>query len=97
MAGNDVTRFCKPFFFCAMNKQDLKMLERIFEAEINGRLPFQSKSKHMAQLHEDGLVEPMTRSFGRDRFGAVEVTGWILTLAGHFAYCDSCRDVEVPE
>lgn len=80
-----------------MTKRDLKMLERIFEAEIYGRLPSQSKSNHLLELQEVGLVEPMTRTFGRDRFGVIEVTGWALTLAGNFAYCDSCKDVEVPE
>lgn len=80
-----------------MNKRDLTMLGRIFEAEIFGRLPFQSKSKHMTELHEAGLIEPMTRNLGRDRFGSMDVSGWTLTHAGRFAYCDSCKDVEEPE
>lgn len=78
-----------------MTKRDLKMLERIFTAEIEGHLPFQSKSKQMTELHEAGMIEPMTRTFGRDRFGAIEATGWTLTHAGRLAYCESCKDVEI--
>lgn len=76
-------------------KSDLRILEKVFEAEINGRLPYQSKSKKMAELESKGLVEPMTRTFGQDRFGAITASGWRLTLAGNFAYCDSCRDVNL--
>lgn len=77
-----------------MTKADLKMLERIFEAEIYGRLPFQSKSKQMERLAEEGLVEPMTRAFGKDRFGAIHVSGWALTHAGRFLYCESCGPLQ---
>lgn len=75
-----------------VNKRDLQMLERIFTAEIEGRLPFQSKSKQIQRLAEEGYVEPMTRSFGSDRFGEMVATGYALTHAGRIAYCESCKD-----
>lgn len=80
-----------------MNKADLKMLERIFTAEIENRLPFQSKSKQLLRLQGEGLVEPMKRVFPSDRFGPMVAKGWALTRAGRFAYCDSCRDVDIDE
>lgn len=76
-----------------MTKADLKFLERIFTAEIEGRLPFQSKSKQLPRLEREGLVEPMTRSFGTDRFGTITAMGWTLTHAGRLAYCESCADL----
>lgn len=72
------------------SKAALNALERVFGAEIEGRLPFQSKAKIFQQLHDDGLVEPMERQFGGDRFGPITVKGWQLTHAGRFLYCSSC-------
>lgn len=66
----------------------IRWLEKIFTAEIQGRLPFQSTSKAMAELVEDGWIEPMTRTFGRDRFGAITATGYQLTARGHITYCE---------
>lgn len=77
-----------------MNKSDLKILERVFELEISGRLPFQSKSKQVQRLVDTGYLQPMTRSFGTDRFGAIEAKGFALTHAGRITYCESCRDAE---
>lgn len=76
-------------------KSDLRVLEKVFEAEINGRLPYQSKSKKMVELESKGLVEPMTRTFGQDRFGTITASGWCLSDLGRFEYCDSCRDVDI--
>lgn len=75
-----------------MKKSDLQLLERVFTAEIYGRLPFQSKSKQIHRLCDEGYVEPMTKTFP-GRF-AVTVKGYALTHAGRFAYCESCADVE---
>lgn len=75
-------------------KKELAALEKIFAAEIENRLPFQSKAKIYPQLSEDGLVAPMTRQFGADRFGPITVKGWQLTHAGRYLYCASCDDVD---
>lgn len=74
-----------------MTKAELAALGKVFAAEINGRLPFQSKAKIFSYLQNDGLLEPMTRHFGAGRF-AVTVTGYQLTHAGRIAYCESCTD-----
>ena len=72
-------------------KATIRALERVFAAEIEGRLPFQSKAKIFRQLADEGLIEPMERKFAGDRiFGAVTVTGWQLTHAGRILYCCSC-------
>lgn len=70
-------------------KAELNALEKVFAAEIEGRLPFQSKAKIFHQLCEDGLLQPMDRRFG-DRFGIVTISGYQLTHAGRLAYCTSC-------
>jgi len=46
--------------------------------------------KIFRQLCDDGLLQPMERSFKPDRFGTVTVTGYQLTHAGRFLYCSSC-------
>lgn len=74
------------------SKAVLSALERVFAREINGTLPFQSKEKIYQQLCDDGLVAPMTREFGGDRFGAITVSGWQLTHAGRLLYCSSCDE-----
>jgi hypothetical protein len=66
-------------------------LERVWTAEIEGRLPLQSKATVFKQLEADGLVTFGKERLGADRFGAIEVEGWYLTHAGRFAYCMSCN------
>lgn len=73
-----------------MSKATLNALERVFAAEIEGRLPFQSKARLYQRLADEGLVEPMERKFAGDRFGAITVSGWQLTHAGRLLYCMSC-------
>lgn len=70
-------------------KAELNALEKVFAAEIEGHLPFQSKAKMFKQLAEDGLLAPMERRFGDGRW-AVTVSGWQLTHAGRVLYCSSC-------
>lgn len=67
----------------------IKALEKVFAAEIEGRLPFRSKAAIFKRLHDEGLVEPMERHFG-GRFPVI-VAGWQLTHAGRFMYCSSCE------
>jgi len=75
------------------SKAVLNALERVFDCEIHGRLPFQSRAKIYKKLEEDGLVARMTRTFGNgllDRF-AVTVEGYELTHLGRLTYCMSCE------
>lgn len=72
-------------------KTILNALEKVFAAEIENRLPFQSKARIFRQLADDGLIEPMERNFGHDRFG-VRVKGYQLTHAGRLLYCSSCDE-----
>ena len=67
----------------------LKALEKVWAAEIENRLPFQSKAKIYKSLEEDGLVAPMNLILHGDRFGTV-ISGWQLTHAGRLFYCSSC-------
>lgn len=66
----------------------MKALEKVFAAEVEGRLPFQSKATIYQRLNDEGLIEPMERQFG-GRFPVV-VSGWQLTHAGRLMYCSSC-------
>ena len=72
------------------NAKTIKALEKVWAAEIENRLPFQSKAAIYKKLCDDGLVEPMERHFGGDRFGAIIVKGYQLTHAGRLIYCSSC-------
>jgi hypothetical protein len=72
-----------------MTKAEIKALERVFAAEIENRLPFQSRAKIFQRLAADGMIEPMERRFNGDRFGLIIVNGWQLTHLGRLAYCTS--------
>lgn len=69
---------------------ELRALGRVFAAEVEGRLPFQSKAKIFRELCESGMVEPMEWTLGGRL--PVTVSGYQLTHAGRMAYCCSCRD-----
>jgi hypothetical protein len=69
-------------------KKVLRALERVFAAEVEGRLPFQSKAPIYLDLCDEGMVEPMERTFGGR--SPVIVKGWQLTHAGRITYCGSC-------
>jgi hypothetical protein len=71
-------------------KAELAALEKVFAAEIEGRLPFQSNAKIFRRLCDEGFLEPMTRQFRPDRFGAIAVSGYQLSHAGRMTYCMSC-------
>jgi len=77
-----------------MNKAELMMLEKLFAAEIDAALSgddlrgiVQSKSKLLPKLQDQGLVKRVRHELKHDRFGAITVEGWQLTLAGNAAYC----------
>ena len=74
-----------------MAKSVFNMLEKVFTAEIEGRLPYQAKSKLAAEMEEFGYLQS-----GSEHMGIVTVSGYYLTHAGRLAYCEECRDLEVP-
>jgi hypothetical protein len=74
-----------------MKKSELAALGMVFAAEINGRLPFQSKAKVFQRLCADGFLQQMQRRAGYGIFAAT-LTGYELTHAGRIAYCTSCKD-----
>jgi len=74
-------------------KKVLNALERVFSAEIENRLPFQSKASVYRDLLAAGLVQRMESRIGSG-WSAVMVTGYELTHAGRYLSCASCRDVE---
>ena len=71
-----------------MLKKHFNALEKIFEREISGTLPFQSKAKIYIELEAAGMVEKYVRTFG-ERLSVV-VNGWTLTQKGRFLYCHAC-------
>lgn len=75
-----------------MTKAELRALERVFVAEINGLLPFQSKAKIYRKLEEDGLIQSMTRKYGTGIFAA-NIVGYQLTHAGRYMYCSSVDEI----
>lgn len=75
-----------------VTKAELKVLERAFSAEIEQRLPFQTKSKLAAKLTTQGYLATMTDTIGSGPF-AVTVTGYALTHLGRMTYCATCEEV----
>lgn len=71
-------------------KAELDALEKVFAAEIDGRLPYQSKGKIYQRLCDNGLLAPMVREFGSGAF-VVIANGYQLTHAGRLAYCVSVK------
>lgn len=72
------------------SKAVMTALEKVFAAEIDGRLPFQSKANIYRDLMVAGLVEPIQRSFGSGAM-AVTVSGYALTIRGNYLYCANCE------
>lgn len=76
-----------------MNARDLQILERIFTAEIENRLPFQTRGSRILRLQEQGFVQPMVIRIGSP---PCRVEGWCLTEKGRFEYCQSCGTEDSP-
>lgn len=75
--------------FPTMNKTELQLLEKVWEAEINGALSsgihlFQTKSKLAAKLADEGYL-----NFTHTKFQGVKITGYELTHLGRLTYCAS--------
>ena len=81
----------------ALSKRELRALEKLFEAEIENRLPLQSKDKIFDTLCDKGLVQKQTRSFKILGNLSISVEGYRLTLAGHYTYCSSVKEPENDE
>ncbi len=73
-----------------MTKRRHDALGRVLMAEIEDRLPFQSKARVYAELHEEGMLEPYSAAFGLPPF-RVKVHGWALTERGRLLYCEACK------
>lgn len=71
---------------------EMKMLERLFAAEVEGRLPLQSRAKILTKMESDGLVRRMKETVAVDRFGPMVIEGWCLTILGNMTYCMSCEE-----
>lgn len=74
-----------------ISKTKLRLLERIFEWEIIGVHPYQSKDKRYLDLKRDGLVVEVERTFGTSPPLQLTVRGWALTPLGHYIYCSNCK------
>lgn len=76
-----------------ISKQQLRILEKVFLAEIEDRLPCQFMRKSQVDvvkaLVRQNLIAPMTITIP-GRF-PVEVSGYQLTHAGRFLYCSQCK------
>ena len=76
-----------------MNKKDLDLLERAFNAEINAALagrphPMQTRAKARADaLVADGLLAKCV-----EVCRGIRIEGYELTHAGRLAYCLTCED-----
>lgn len=71
-------------------KAELKALEKVFAAEVENRLPFQSKAAIYQSLLEQGMIQPFETTFGQG-WSAVTVKGYQLTHLGRMSYCLSCE------
>lgn len=79
-------------------KRALRALENVFAAEIDNRLPFQSKAAIYKQLRDEGLLQDM-EIVKEDKYMRWPITlrGYQLTHAGRLTYCLSCPDHEQQE
>ena len=67
----------------AKKSDEIKWMEKVFAAEIENRLPFQTKAAIMERMEAGGLVEPM-----KVRMSGCTVEGWQLTHRGRIQYCE---------
>lgn len=85
-----------------MTKPEKTALEQLFvqdmEAGMRDPKSIARISKGVAtKLMEKGMIEPGSFTLGHDRFGAIEVQGFVLTNLGMFTYCESCDGEEEEE
>ena len=75
-----------------MTKAEMQMLEKVWLAEVENRLPFQTKSKVAQKLVDDGMLQPDVTTIS-----GIKIEGFALTHAGRFTYCNSCEDPEMEQ
>ena len=68
-----------------MKKSKLKVLERLFEADMKEIPIYQRRSKHIEELEAEGLAQRIEIRLG-GRF-PVTIKGWRISPAGHMTYC----------
>lgn len=74
-----------------MSKKEFKELEKVFAHESSGRL-YQRENKTIKKLEEAGYVEKIKRVLGKDRFGVIEVEGYVTTFKGNYHYCSKVKE-----
>jgi hypothetical protein len=74
-----------------LDKRTLKHLERLFAAEVSGKL-CQLDKRTAQKLADRGLCSIETRSEPTE-LGMMTVTHHVLTHAGRIAYCEACSRV----
>jgi hypothetical protein len=81
-----------------MTKQELKLLERAFAADVDSSNRsatggiIQTKGKIASKLADDGLLEKA--EFTINCVPPVTVKGYVITMLGHFTYCANCGSDE---
>ena len=73
-----------------MRKAEFRMLEKVFAAEVENRLPFQTRSKIVERLKQAGFVQTLTIRVGTPPLHTT-VKGWQLTHLGRITYCMACE------
>lgn len=68
-----------------LNKREFEALGKVFAAEVECRLPFQSTAMIYTSLRDMGLLE-----WGHEKLGVITCYGWYLTQHGRHYYCERC-------
>jgi len=79
-----------------LSAAETEALEAMFVQELPGAEPVRISKKLGNALVAKGFAEPAELVF-RSGLAKVRVQTWKISWAGHMAYCEACRDVEIPE
>lgn len=81
-----------------LTKPVLRVLERIFAAEVEGRAPlYMHGSMALKRAMDEGLVEKIQWQHDpKDGLPPVRLTGYELTHRGRYAYGCACKDEPEP-
>ncbi len=74
-----------------MNAKEHEALGKVFAAEIENRLPYQSRKAIYRDLEQAGLVARFNKYWG-----TMKVFGWALTHSGRYEYCRKCPTDDHP-
>ena len=78
-----------------MDKKNLALLERAFEAEVVGAIsgsPRFMQTKDTTRADELVAYGLLTKCV--EYWRGLKLEGYELTLAGHFVYCTTCKDCD---